>query len=82
MDTEKIRKALDHFEDDEFTDAKEILQQEIRDARDKYLDTKLDLDEKCGMSHKKKKVEEQEEDEEETKKKKKKNGDMEDENEE
>jgi hypothetical protein len=43
MDKEAIRKALDNFEEDKFTDAKEVLQKEIRAARDEYLAKKLDL---------------------------------------
>lgn len=43
MDREKIRKALDHFENDEFVDAKEIIQQEIAGKRDVFLKDKLGL---------------------------------------
>lgn len=43
MDTDKIKKALDHFENDEFVDAKEILQQEIHGRRNEFLKDKLDL---------------------------------------
>lgn len=43
MDREKIRKALDHFENDEFVDAKEIIQQEIQGKRDVFLKDKLGL---------------------------------------
>ena len=44
MDKEQIRKALDHFENDEFTDAKEILQQEISQAKGEWLTDKLKLE--------------------------------------
>lgn len=43
MNTESIKKALDHFENDEFMDAKEILQQEIHSRRNEFLKDKLDL---------------------------------------
>ena len=43
MDKEKIKDALDKFENDEFVDAKEILTKEIRDTKDKYLKDKLSL---------------------------------------
>jgi len=43
MDQEKVRKALDHFENDEFVDAKEILSQEIQGNRDAHLRNKLGL---------------------------------------
>ena len=43
IDTEKIKKALDHFENDEFVASKEILQGEIRKAKNDFLKNKLDL---------------------------------------
>lgn len=43
INKEEIRKALDHFENDEFTDAKDILSKEIKTARDQSLKDKLDL---------------------------------------
>jgi hypothetical protein len=43
MKEENIKKALDHFENDEFTDAKEILQAEIHDRRNEFLKDKLGL---------------------------------------
>ena len=43
MDTEAIKKALDHFENDEFVDAKEILQQEIYARKNDFLKDKLGL---------------------------------------
>jgi hypothetical protein len=60
MDKEQIRKALDHFENDEYTDAKEILQKEISDAKWDHLTNKLELDETCKPGHKKKKVDDEE----------------------
>lgn len=45
MDKEKIRKALDAFENDEFTTAKEIISSEIQDKRDEFLQKKLELKE-------------------------------------
>ena len=43
IDTKEIKKALDRFENDEFVDAKEILSQEIRKAKNDFLKGKLDL---------------------------------------
>jgi hypothetical protein len=44
MDQEAIKKALDFFEEDKFSDAKEIMQKEIRTARDEFLTDKLGID--------------------------------------
>lgn len=43
MDKEKVRKALDHFENDEFVDAKEILSKEIKTSVDSHVKDKCDL---------------------------------------
>ena len=43
MDREKIRKALDHFENDEYVDAKDIIAKEIAGTRDVFLKDKLGL---------------------------------------
>ena len=43
MDTEKIKKALDNFEDDDFRSAKTILKGEIVQARNNMLQKKLGL---------------------------------------
>jgi len=43
VDNEQVKKALDHFENDEFVDAKEILQKEILKAKNDHLKTKLEL---------------------------------------
>ena len=43
MDKEKIKKALDHFENDEFVDAKDIISQEISGKRDEFIKDKLGL---------------------------------------
>lgn len=43
MDREKIRKALDHFENDEYVDAKDIIKKEIAGTRDVFLKDKLGL---------------------------------------
>ena len=43
MKEENIKKALDHFENDEFMNAKEILQKEIHDRRNDFLKDKLGL---------------------------------------
>lgn len=44
MDKEQIKKALDSFEDDKFSDAKDILKKEIQDKRDEFLIDKLGLE--------------------------------------
>jgi len=43
MDQEKIKKALDHFENDEYVDAKEILTKEIKGGVEAHLKDKLGL---------------------------------------
>lgn len=43
VDSEQIKKALDHFENDEFVDAKEILQGEIKKSKFDFLKDKLEL---------------------------------------
>ena len=43
MDRKKIRKALDHFENDQFVDAKDIISQEITGKRDVFLKDRLGL---------------------------------------
>ena len=43
MDKEQIKKALDHFENDEFSLAKDILTKEIQKKRDEHLKDKLEL---------------------------------------
>ena len=43
VDDEKVKDALDDFEDDKFTDAKEKLASEIGKARDEFLKAKLKL---------------------------------------
>ncbi len=43
MDKDKIKKALDHFENDEFVDAKDIIKQEIAAKRDSFIKDKLGL---------------------------------------
>jgi hypothetical protein len=43
MDKEQIKKALDHFENDEYTDAKDILKKEISSKRDEFIKNKLEL---------------------------------------
>ena len=43
VDKEEIRKALDHFENDEYTEAQEILQKEINKQKMEWLSDKLDL---------------------------------------
>ncbi|GAF99622.1 unnamed protein product, partial [marine sediment metagenome] len=45
MDKELIKKALDHFENDEFTDAKEILTKEISLSKNAFLSDKLGIQE-------------------------------------
>ena len=43
INKEQIKKAIDHFENDKFTDAKEILTKEINIAKDDFLKSKLGL---------------------------------------
>jgi hypothetical protein len=43
MDRAKIRKALDHFENDQYVDAKDIISQEIAGKRDVFLKDRLGL---------------------------------------
>lgn len=43
MDKEKIKKAIDHFQNDEYTDAKEIISKEIETKKNEYLKDKLGL---------------------------------------
>lgn len=43
IDMEQIKKALDHFENDEFVDSKEVLQKEIKKAKNDFLKNKLEL---------------------------------------
>lgn len=43
IDNEKIKKALDHFENDEYVESKEILQKEISNYKNEWLKDKLDL---------------------------------------
>ena len=44
VDKEKIRQALDHFENDEYTEAQDILKGEIAKHRDEWLADKLELE--------------------------------------
>ena len=44
MDKDKIRKAIDSFEEDKFSDSKDILSGEIRNTRDTYIKDKLGLE--------------------------------------
>ena len=43
MDQDKVKKALDHFENDEYVDAKEILSKEIKGGVETHLKDKLGL---------------------------------------
>ena len=43
MNKEEIRKALDHFENDSFMDAKEILSKEIITRKNEWIKNKLEL---------------------------------------
>lgn len=43
MDRKKIKQALDHFENDQYVDAKEIISQEIAGQRDVFIKNKLGL---------------------------------------
>ena len=43
VDKEEIKKALDHFENDEYSEASDILKKEIAKHRNEWLEKKLDL---------------------------------------
>jgi len=43
MDKKAIKKALDHFENDQFVDAKDIITREIAGQRDIFVKDKLGL---------------------------------------
>jgi len=43
MNKELVRKALDHFENDSFMDAKEILSKEINTKKNEWIKNKLEL---------------------------------------
>jgi len=43
IDKNNIKKALDHFENDEYVEAKEILSKEISTYKDEWLKDKLEL---------------------------------------
>ncbi len=43
MDKDQIRKALDHFENDKYVDAKDIISQEVAGKRDVFLKDRLGL---------------------------------------
>ena len=44
MDKEQIKKALDAFEDERYSDAKDILKKEIETAKKDFIKDKLDID--------------------------------------
>lgn len=44
MDKEQIKKALDAFEDEKYSDAKDILKKEIDTAKTDFIKDKLDID--------------------------------------
>jgi len=67
VDKEKIRQALDHFENDEYTEAQDILKGEIAKHRDEWLADKLELE---GTDSDEDDEDEDDEDEDEDKKKK------------
>jgi len=43
MDNDQIKKALDDFEDDKFSDAKDTLKGEISNTRNKYVQDEVGL---------------------------------------
>ena len=65
IDDEKIKAALDDFEDDNFLDAKEKLSKEIAKARDEFLEKALELKDKLNPEEEEEEEEEKEEEEEE-----------------
>ena len=44
MDKKQIKKALDAFEDEKYSDAKDILKKEIDVAKNDFIKDKLDID--------------------------------------
>ena len=44
MDKEQIKKALDDFENDEYTDSKETMKNQIKSKVNDYLKDKLELE--------------------------------------
>jgi hypothetical protein len=44
MDKEQIKKALDAFEDEKYSDAKDILKKEIENSKNEFIKDKLDID--------------------------------------
>ncbi len=44
MDKEQIKKALDAFEDEKYSDAKDILKKEIEASKNDFIKDKLDID--------------------------------------
>jgi len=44
MDKEQIKKALDAFENEKYSDAKDILKKEIQDAKNDFIKDKLNID--------------------------------------
>ena len=50
MDKEVIKDVLDKFENDKFTDAKALLQAEIRNSKNEFLKDKLGLKDKEDSS--------------------------------
>lgn len=43
IDKKVVRKALDHFEEDDFVSAKETIKPEINKAKEDFLQKKLEL---------------------------------------
>lgn len=43
MNKEEIKKALDYFENDKFTDAKDIISKEIKTKKNQWIKDKLEL---------------------------------------
>ena len=52
MDKEQIKKALDHFENDEYVDAQDIIKKEIQLKRDSFVKDKLELKKDLNPSQK------------------------------
>lgn len=44
VDSEKVKKAIDAFVDDDYIESKEILKKEIKKAKNDWLKDKLELD--------------------------------------
>lgn len=62
VDKEKIKKALDDFENDDFVSSKEKLKDEIKKAKEEYVKDKTGLEKDLSPQEQEEEEEEEEED--------------------